>query len=448
MERKGQRTEKGDQHREIAEMNRDAAELRKVEKQIEEREDHTAARRQGADAAKDLPNGLRGTPAAIWEAVHEADSPQAIAAALRDRQIELAATRKEEAERSREDAASAQEKGKYAPVFREGELVAVDRRGFVYRLTEWTTGTDARDMQAYMRTLDRSALQGIDATRQGQQERREAPAPAKPMSDAEHLAEIDGPLAGRPEKPSRLKGTAAQIWDAMRSDSAPAFIAALQKRGLEFARVHEADRGGYLDADDPRQELARLQSMKEKGIWLMQTGGAAALNDEQKDGAQRSYDNYKHHRREANALGFGDYVSFVQDRNAQRLEALTKGAAALNFADGGKTDTHRQAAVTARAGTYVVINERGYLYHINERTTGLSHEQIKAFLQPMDGKKVQSVTAAREVVADRHEAKRMQFATSRRHSARNAGSGKSNAANTILRTGRGAQRAIGAVMEP
>jgi hypothetical protein len=197
----------------------------------------------------------------------------------------------------------------------------------------------------------------------GQQGKKEA-------TDAEHLAELAGPLAGKPEKPQGLQGTSAQIWEAMqRRDSAPAFVAALAARGLQFARVTEQDRSAYKQTEDDRED------------------------------------------RDRPPLQFSGYVGYVQQKNAERVEQLQRSASALDFADGGKPpDEHAQAAVTAKVGTYVVINERGYLYHINQRTTGLYPAEVQSFLASMDKKPVQSVTAAREVQTQRREAETLKKA--------------------------------------
>jgi hypothetical protein len=63
--------------------------------------------------------------------------------------------------------------GSCVPVYREGETVAVTDRAHVYRLTERITGSDFVDMQRYLRTLDRSKLLGIDATKQMMHDRAE-----------------------------------------------------------------------------------------------------------------------------------------------------------------------------------------------------------------------------------------------------------------------------------
>jgi hypothetical protein len=115
---------------------------------------------------QDAPEQLRGTSAEIWLAFHRSDNVKAFAAALDDKGIAHAVVTKDEDERSRTDAAEAKEKGSYAPIYREHEIVAIDDRAFVYRLNERTTGSSFGNLQSHLRMLDRSTWQGIDGTRQ------------------------------------------------------------------------------------------------------------------------------------------------------------------------------------------------------------------------------------------------------------------------------------------
>jgi hypothetical protein len=193
IERAGQETERGNAYRDTLEDNKTTAELKielaEIQKAIAdyERDWIEAVERAGIEkekierrlvpdptapagparqeqAAHPTPEGLRGTPADIRQAVQSSDSATALAAALADKGIVLAMTTKEEAERSRSDAAAAKEQGQYAPIYREGEIVAVDQYAHAYRLTQEKTGIDRRDMQRYLRTLDTSQMQGIEAT--------------------------------------------------------------------------------------------------------------------------------------------------------------------------------------------------------------------------------------------------------------------------------------------
>jgi len=110
---------------------------------------------------------LGRTAGEIRLAHSRSDSAPSFAAALAEKGIALAITTKEDAEKSRIAAAAAQEKGSYAPVYREGEIVAVNDRATVYRLNESTTGSKFADMQRYLRNgLDTSTLRSIEATKE------------------------------------------------------------------------------------------------------------------------------------------------------------------------------------------------------------------------------------------------------------------------------------------
>jgi hypothetical protein len=82
---------------------------------------------------KDMLNHLKGIPAKTWTAWHQRDNAQAFSAALKEQGISLACVTKEEAERSRREAAFARELGRYAPRYREEEIVAIAEPGLAYR---------------------------------------------------------------------------------------------------------------------------------------------------------------------------------------------------------------------------------------------------------------------------------------------------------------------------
>lgn len=140
----------------------------------------TPARYHFEDAARDttrpepepaMPENLRGTAAHIWTAWHRSDNAKAFCAAIHERGIALAAVTKEEAARSHMDAEFAKAVGNYAPRYREGEIVAVSAH--VYKLNERTTGEGRAQVERFLAPLDRSPLQGIEATKQIMHDRAE-----------------------------------------------------------------------------------------------------------------------------------------------------------------------------------------------------------------------------------------------------------------------------------
>ena len=202
MERKGIETERGNAYRDTVERNEARAENRRLKLELAEIQNAIAQHeREWADAVakaaiekekierrfvepkpergalaggqptrdhrpQEAPEHLQGTVAAIWLANHRSDNAKAFAAALNEKGIALAITTKEEAEQSRKQTEAAKAEGRTASAYRENEIVAVDDRARVYRLAERITGSDFRNMQAYLQKLDRSKLHGIVETRQ------------------------------------------------------------------------------------------------------------------------------------------------------------------------------------------------------------------------------------------------------------------------------------------
>jgi len=119
------------------------------------------------------PDELRGTAAQIWMAYNRSHNANTFAGRLEEHGILLASATKEEADRSHREAAFAKEIGRFAPVFREREIVAVGESGHVYKLSQRNTGTDRARVENFMKKLDRPLL-GIEATKQVMHERAEA----------------------------------------------------------------------------------------------------------------------------------------------------------------------------------------------------------------------------------------------------------------------------------
>jgi hypothetical protein len=136
----------------------------------------------------DAPRELRGKFSAIfkdlpeaghiWEAYHRnRHDPNVFAEALEQSGILLASTTKEEAEKSHRLGSFSKEIGHFSPIYREGEIVAVGPSARVYRLNDHTTGQDRPEIERFLKNLDRTRLQGIEATKEnmhGRAEQREA----------------------------------------------------------------------------------------------------------------------------------------------------------------------------------------------------------------------------------------------------------------------------------
>jgi hypothetical protein len=88
---------------------------------------------------------------------------------LEERGIKIAFVGKDEADRTHINAAFAKELGRFAPEFRHGEFVAVNRQGHVYGLNRATTGEDRADVEKFMATLNSWDFRGIDSVRREQE---------------------------------------------------------------------------------------------------------------------------------------------------------------------------------------------------------------------------------------------------------------------------------------
>lgn len=126
----------------------------------------------------DPPEHLKGFALEIWTTYRKSRDIFEFAGMLESK-AHLACVTKEEADRSHREAAFAKEIGRFAPVYKEGEIVLVKepgnlyRRGEeivepqrVYRIDKRTTGRDPRAIETFLAPLDRKQLQGIDATKE------------------------------------------------------------------------------------------------------------------------------------------------------------------------------------------------------------------------------------------------------------------------------------------
>jgi len=147
--------------------------------------------------------------------------------------------------------------------------------------------------------------------------------------------------------------------------------------------------------------------LKMKSVWLVAVGGVEQLTEKQQESAARSYDGYRHVHHEQERLSFGEYVSHVQDRNALHFEHLKEAAAELDRLGVPLPPAEpQQPLIRARVGTIVVLNEKGYLYYLNERTTGVHADQMQSFMAAIDPQSFRSVTETREEIEEERKRSR------------------------------------------
>jgi hypothetical protein len=175
------------------------------------------------------------------------ESPNAFARRLDDLGFRLARTTKEEADISHRNAAYAHEIGRYAPEYREGELVAVDQRGQVLSLNRRTTGESRANVAAFLRTLDTTRLNGIQQTQEELSSQMHEPKKPKAFEETlfaneRHFRKAGQEMGQRIEAPADLGANAREIWNSyQRSTKIGHFVKALEERDLTLAVVTEQD---------------------------------------------------------------------------------------------------------------------------------------------------------------------------------------------------------------
>jgi hypothetical protein len=101
--------------------------------------------------------------ACIWEAYNRhRQAPGAFVEALEDEGILLCRVTKSEADRSYRNATFSRAVNHYSPRYREGEIVAMASDGRIYRIDDRNTDGDPKDIERFLKRLDRRPLPGIE----------------------------------------------------------------------------------------------------------------------------------------------------------------------------------------------------------------------------------------------------------------------------------------------
>ena len=195
-------------------------------------------------AEKNIRKPLGRTAGDIRMAWQTSRSVSELEEALAGRGISLAEVSGEEARASQRSAAFAKEVGNFARALREGEIVAVNAHGDIYRLDQRTTGDPAPEIEARLAGLDRVTLLDVAGTKEVM---REA-ARDSYGDEARQWRDMNTPLSAIEQV----------IADALTTTmTGHEFAAALDKAGITIARA-DASRLAALDALRERGRLARL----------------------------------------------------------------------------------------------------------------------------------------------------------------------------------------------
>ena len=133
-----------------------------------------AARLARDNRPLNAPVDLKGDAANIWEAYHRSHTVKEFIDTLHDYGIIPAQVTKEESDHSHRLSAFAKETGGYNSFYKEGEIVLINDRARVFRLSEHTTGEQAADIERFLKKMDRTNLKSIADTTQLVHEHAEA----------------------------------------------------------------------------------------------------------------------------------------------------------------------------------------------------------------------------------------------------------------------------------
>jgi hypothetical protein len=233
----------------------------------------TAAEAPGAVQAGQEARPRTNTIGDIRLAYTLSPSGPSFAEGLEARGLSLAVVSAEEAASAARLASFAKEVGNYAARYAEGELVAVNRFGGVYRLNERTTGDSREEVASYLATVDRAPLLSVTETRDA-------------LGEANRADFIHGQALQRAmDRPLSAIETALEETRAGAQNAAE-FVAGLQGQGLYLARATAEDipaiQAAYLDSQaDQRAAFMRdeFASSLSRSALRIEPGDLVAVAD-------------------------------------------------------------------------------------------------------------------------------------------------------------------------
>ena len=177
---------------------------------------------------------------ATWR---QSPTPEAFVSAMHDQGYRMARVTPEEARESERVAAFAKELGNRAPRYRDGEIVAVNERGWTYRLNENSTGAERTDILKFTAEMKSADLPSMGEARAAQ------------LAEANKHRQTE-PWHQRDASKTEMKISGIQE----AADRGGISVAAgLQAEGLTVARVDAAGRSNAERENLRRYENDRLQ---------------------------------------------------------------------------------------------------------------------------------------------------------------------------------------------
>jgi hypothetical protein len=251
----------------------------------------TGAPQNEAKAKAERPlNETQGAIRAAWSLSQTAEQ---LTEALAARGIGLAQVTPEEARANHRARAFAKEiGGRFVQYRNEGEIVAVNEKGHVYRFDPRTTGVERGEIDKRLAGIEAGSVLSVSDTRQVMREvaraerataRREAREKERQAREKERpLSRIEERII-LAERQSRLGVEATRDGETVQLTGAEALAAALDKAGIAVVRVSAADVQA-LDALRHEEDLARLvaeanrESRRQQYFPTLEEGDIAAVD--------------------------------------------------------------------------------------------------------------------------------------------------------------------------
>jgi hypothetical protein len=189
--------------------------------------------------------------------------------ALAMRGVGIARVNAEEAYESQRKNAFAKEIGNRAPVYREGEIVAVNSFGSVYRFNERTTGQLRDEIEKRLAGIDPAELMSVADTKEALREADRA-AYAEARERARPATALEQRIIDCREKAQQLGAEivpeGSELGELETVHGAAAFAGRLDQAGIAVVRVTQADEIALAALRDG-ENMARLAAETNNEAW-------------------------------------------------------------------------------------------------------------------------------------------------------------------------------------
>lgn len=294
-------------------------------------------------------------------------------------------------------------------------LLILDCTGKEHSLARRIEGVNTKELNAFMRDIDRQALPTVEQAKAAQQERKitaleadratvkqeieweEALANSAIEKEKAERRPITPEERGKEEAPSQeqtqpslvapdsLKGPAPDIWFPPPVHFGAAAWAATEPEPPPMTPENLKGPGARIwEAYSVRVHMQERERLEPWGIEKC----------EAPIGLKGERDPYQ----------FG---AALEDRG-MALAKVTKQEAEQSRAEADHWKTHGERRPTYREGEFVVITSRGDVYRLNQRTTGQRASDVQRFLSKADWKGLSGIEETRQVMQTRAEVREIE----------------------------------------